>query len=179
MASTHDSPSDEDKEPNKWPEPFLALQEQLTSRCSWISPKPSVKQKKEEPKDAAALLNELVDHIDQGNITDLDIGILRAELDLFVNVLCTELKSVGCANKIYLDDTLKYWSQFKCQALFNNPPVAAHIIYCLLKKYDVYVDKYDMRVAGHAFLLLQCQVSTVLLLFIDCLPTCAHSDFSL
>jgi len=172
MTSTHDSlPSNEDNEPNKWSEPFLALQEQLTSRCSWVSPKPSVKQKKEEPKDAAALLNELVDRIDQGNITDLDSGILRAEVDLFINVLCTELKSIGSANKIYFRDTLNYWSQFKCQALFNNHPVTAHIIYCLLKKYHVYVDKQDMRVAGHAFLLLQCQVSTSSdILFIDCLP---------
>ena len=109
-------------------------------RAPWLTPtpQPSINPKKrkadvlirEGPKDAATLLNELVDYIDQENITDLESGILCVELDFIVhNVLCAELKRVAISpNKLSLRPFLEYWSQYTCQALFNCHPVAAHVI---------------------------------------------------
>jgi len=121
------------------------------------------KERKEGPKDAATLLNELVDYIDQENITDLESGIVCVELDFIVyNVLCAELKRVAISpNILTLLPFLEYWSQYKCQALFNRHSVAAHVIHRLFNIGLSFVkdDECDLRVVTHAFFLLQCQVS--------------------
>jgi len=147
------SKDDEDDGSNQWPKPYLAIQEQLVQGLTIDS-------------SAATLLRELVDRIDQGSITDLDSGVLCTELDIFVNVLCTELKRVGNSVDLRLDDALNYWnsSRSKYQALFNHHPVVPYVIRDLFEVARRSLedkDGKDFRLVAHAFVLLQCQVTSI------------------